>query len=311
MTRLEPNASQEEVPAGAAALLQGLIDYAGLFPPAALSMQETVDNYADFCAHADAWMLARLIVPVDRLDEFESCAAARLPRDGDPWELSALTVAAGDERLAAQLERITAFNASHERAARGLARIGVIELKAATAAAADAALDLLPDEIFPFFEIPLAADPRGLLTALVGSDAGAKARTGGVEASAYPSAEHLARFIGHCAAAGVPFKATAGLHHPLRHRNAAVGVSEFGFLNVFMGAILAWHDLLEPGELTAILDDGAPDSFALDDQGAAWRDLRLGVEEIVAAREAFAVSFGSCSFDEPRQDLRRLGMLGT
>ena len=61
------------------ALLHHVVDYAGLFPPAKLDMQPTVDNYAAALAGADQWMLGRLIVPVKRLDEFEACAAAHLP----------------------------------------------------------------------------------------------------------------------------------------------------------------------------------------------------------------------------------------
>jgi hypothetical protein len=161
------------------ALLERLVDYAGLFPPAALSMADTVANYARYVAGEDAWMLGRLIVPVRRLDEFREQAGGRLPDETgqEPWHLSALTVPAGEEGLAADLERIAEFNRTHEQPAAGLARIDVIELRAGSAPEIESALDLVPDELFPFFELPIAEDPRGLIAALVGSDAGAPIST--------------------------------------------------------------------------------------------------------------------------------------
>jgi hypothetical protein len=302
---------QQTHTAGATALLSQLIDYAGLFPPASLDMAETVRRYDAYARGEDAWMLGRLIVPVERFEEFEKHAAGLLPQaQAEPWHLSALTVPAGDERLEAQLERIAVFNAAHQRPAAGLARIDVIEMKADSGAAIDAVLDLVPDELFPFFEIAVSSDPRGLIAALVGSDAGAKVRTGGTNASMYPAPEHLARFLAASAAAEVPFKATAGMHHPLRHRSSDVGCDEFGFLNVFLAAALLWSGRIAPRELVDVLTDPSPESFTLDEGGAAWRERRGSADEIAEARQRFAVSFGSCSFHEPRADLRGLGILG-
>jgi hypothetical protein len=294
------------------ALLSNIIDYAGLFPPAKLDMQTTVNNYAAYLASDDEWMLERLIVPVDRLDEFERCAVDLLPRgdDDDPWQLSALTVPAGDDRLEEHLERIGAFNAKFIGDAGGAqALIDVIELKASTTDALESALDLVPEDLYPFFEIPSSTDPRGLIATLVGGDAGAKIRTGGVTADLYPSADAVARFIAACAAADVPFKATAGLHHPLRHFSEPVQTREFGFLNVFVAAALAWYEELDAEHLLPLLNAESLDAFAFDDDGITIGDHRLSNDLIDDARLAFAASFGSCSFDEPRADLRDLGLL--
>jgi hypothetical protein len=294
-----------------AALFESLIDYAGLFPPAKLDMRTTVRNYAEYLRGGDAWMLGRLIVPASRLDEFEHHATKLVPtgEDDEPWLLSVLTAAAGDPQLTADLDRIEAFNESHDEAANGLSQIDVIELKADNAQQIDAALEQIPDELFACFEIPIDDDPRGLIAALVGVDTAAKVRTGGLTADAYPSPVDLARFIVACAGAGVPFKATAGMHHPLRHFNPAVKAKEFGFLNVFAAACLAERNRLDLPAIVRVLEAESIESFAFTDQLLRVERQEIRVEQIEAARDQLAMSFGSCSFDEPRADLRKLGLL--
>ena len=306
-----PIAGETRTPASVRALLTSLIDYAGLFPPADLDMAATVRNYASYLATDDAWMLERLIVPVKRLDEFETHAAGQWPTsdDDEPWPLSALTAPAGDPALADDLARIAAFNQEHADAARGLVVVDAIELKAVTPEAIESALDAMPDELFPFFELPVAIDPRGLIAALAGGDAGAKIRSGGVQPELYPSAADVARFLAVCAAADVPFKATAALHHPFRHHSDAVGVKEFGFVGFFVAATLALYHELPEDELASVLGEESIDAFAFDDDGARWRGRAVSTDQIEDARLSFAVSFGSCSFDEPREDLRALGLL--
>lgn len=293
------------------ALLNRILDYAGLFPPARLDMPQVVRNYGAYLMNEDTWMLGRLIVPVARLEEFEQHAGALLPRgdDDDPWMISALTAPAGDPRLVDDMAQIESFNELHSDSNNGLAIIDAIELKADTSAAIDAALDLLSPDVFPYFELPIAEDPRGLIAALVGGDAGAKVRTGGVTAELFPPADHLARFIVACATADVPFKATAGLHHPLRHDDEAIGVKAHGFLNVFIAACLAMSDELSENAVVELLNEESIDAFDISEAGIRWREHRIDAEQIEDVRETFAASFGSCSFDEPREDLRALKLL--
>lgn len=294
-----------------AVLLDSLIDYAGLFPPAKLDMPTTVRNYAEYLAGSDSWMLGRLIVPAARLDEFERHAETLLPREeeADAWLLSVLTAPAGDPQLAADLARIAAFNERHEQHEHGLAQIDVIELRADSATAIDQAQVLIPDELFAFFEIPVTGDPRGMIAAMVGTDAAAKVRTGGLAPDAFPTSQQLARFIVTCARAAVPFKATAGMHHPLRHLNAAIGAKEFGFLNVFIAACLTDRCRLDESAIMQVLEAESLEPFTLSDASIRWAGNDLKVDQIEASRDVFALSFGSCSFDEPREDLRKLRLL--
>jgi len=300
-------------PASLRALLNRLIDYAGLFPPAKLDMATTVSNYAKYLKSPDSWMMGRLIVPVSRLEELEREAEALLPRELDgefePWQISALVAEAEGAPLERDLAAIEAFNQRHEDEGAGLAIIDVVELKGESPAAIDDALELISDDYFAFFEAPIDRDPRGLIAALVDGDAGAKVRTGGATADAYPAPEHLARFIAACAAANVPFKATAGLHHPFRHESAAIKAREFGFLNVFVAGCLAQTHELAASELVQLLEEESLAAFTIDDEGIEWNGHRIRTENIEDVREEFAVSFGSCSFDEPREGLRTLKLL--
>jgi hypothetical protein len=292
--------------------MRGIIDYAGLFPPAALDMASTLANYARYRGGPHAWMLSRLIVPAARLDEFERRAADQLPRraaESGPWRLSVLAAAAGDERLSLDIDRILQFNQA-PATRDAVAVVDAIELKAACAEEIDRAIDLVPDAIDLSFEVSIVNDPRGLIAALSGSGAGAKVRTGGVTPDLFPAAEPLAMFIAACAGAGVPFKATAGLHHPLRHESRTVpGAREFGFINVFLGAALALAEQISEHDLARLLDDGDPRNFTFDEDGASWCGLRVGNEDIERSRTQFARSYGSCSFEEPIDDLQSLGLL--
>ena len=307
-TRIAPG---ESIRGSVVALMSNIVDYAGLFPPAKLDMATTVKNYASYLAGRDAWMIERLVVPVNRLDEFEEHAAPLLPTDNEDefWQLTAEMDLAGEKRIQTDIRRIERFNDFHMRIANGSALIDFIEMRVDCVSTVDAMMHLVPDEVLPFFEIAPGTDPRGLIATLVGIDAGARIRTGGESADLYPSADHLARFIAACAAADVPFKAAAGLHHPLTHDSRWPGVKEFGFLNVFLAAALAYMRGAEENELVQVLGEESIEAFTFEDEAVRWRDETLTAEEIEGTRLAFAVSFGSCSFDEPRGDLQALGLL--
>jgi len=274
-------------------LLEGLIDYAGLFPPASLSMTKVVQNWSSYLQCDDAWMLGRLIIPAQQLDEFKESAATLLPSDEqEPWQLSVLLPPASETCFSKALQHVVKFNESDCGALAN-----VVEFKASTTDEIDSALSALHDDLFPFIELPIDKDPRGLIAALAGSVTGAKVRTGGVTPEAYPSVQHLARFIHNCAIAQQTFKATAGMHHPVRHHNATVGVDEFGFLAVFNATAAARFDDATEEELVTILE-------------APKVDMEWCSDEFVEqTRAQLFCSFGSCSFDDARDDLRTMNLL--
>lgn len=295
------------------ALLTGLIDYAGLFPPAALTMETAVRHYAEYLQAEHSWMLGRFIVPMNRLDEFERAATPLLPKGNpvQPWHISAL---AGSD-LTTDLNRIGDFNYLHatdENA--GAAVIDAVELKATKADEIRRAMRLLPRSLASYFEIPVTADPTELVLALAQTGALAKVRTGGVNAQAFPSTTDLARFISACAAERVAFKATAGLHHPLRaiYRLTYEPDSELavmhGFLNVFLAAAFARFGLSDDG-IRELLEETSPAAFRFDGEGIIWRTHELTLQRIEVVRHTFAMGYGSCSFDEPIADLRKIGLM--
>ncbi len=300
--------------------MEQIVDYAGLFPPAKLDMAPTVRNYAAYRSGADSWMLGRLIVPVARLGEFEREAESLLPRTAsetmlgtaadDAWAISALTVTADDDALEADLAAIDDFNERHARADASAAHVDTIELRAATPAAIERAIDLLPEHIFPFFELPLDGDCRGLITTIASVGGGAKARTGGVTADAFPSVETLARFLVACVAAEVPFKCTAGLHHPLRHHSASVGGDMHGFLNVFVGSCAVWAHSLDEAAMRRLLELRDIAAFRFGEDAITIDGIEIDVDTVGTFREAIAHGFGSCSFDEPLADLRTHQLIG-
>jgi hypothetical protein len=294
--------------ASARALLAGLVDYAGLFPPAALSLDAAVAEYARWRRSPEAWMLGRFVAPAARLVELGRAADAAVPGPGagEPWRVSALVGA----DVHGDAARVSSWNVSHS----GRATVDSIEVKAASPQEAETALDALPLAVAAFVELPLDADLRGLLTTLKRRGARAKVRTGGVVPEAIPEPADVARFLVACAAESVPFKATAGLHHPVRsdqaltYEGSSPRATMHGFLNVFGAAALA-REGLTLDEIEAVLREDDPAAFRLDDAGLDWRGLRVTTDALAAARRDFAFSFGSCSFAEPVADLRALGVL--
>lgn len=308
-------------------LLTGLIDYAGLYPPARLTMPAAVECYARSKMGDNEWMLGRFICPVSRLEEFSAAAASLLPGThatsgyreraaaGEPWEISAIIESTGLEGLQKDLERIEAFNRKHCAQDKGLAIVDMIEIKAADPTFIDDALDVIPEDIYPFFEFPVAGDCRGFIAALAGNSCGAKIRTGGLTADATPCCADVAVFLEACTRAEVPFKATAGLHHPFRSEypldtvpGAPTGVMH-GFLNLFMAAALIRTGDLDAAGARKVLEERNAGSFRFTDVVAVWHDQNLDATELAQVREHFAMSFGCCSFDEPIQDLKSLQML--
>lgn len=304
-------------------LMEGLIDYAGLFPPAKLEMRPAVENYAKYVRSEERWMLGRFICPASRLEEFSAAAGMLMPGTlgtsgyrehadaSAPWTVSVVV----DTELDEALDAIDAFNERHSHEDRGRAQADSLELRAASPGFIDEAIEAIPESLMAYFEIPLEGDLRGFVTALAGEHAAAKIRCGGVEAGMTPPVEAVARFIDTCAFADVRFKATAGLHHPVRAVHPLTYDPEperstmHGFLNVFVGAALRHARAIDLEGLTSVLRDESDQSFELREDVVRWKEEEIDAAQFARARERFALAFGSCSFEEPIDDLKKLKLL--
>lgn len=290
------------------ALLTGIVDYAGLFPPAALSMQAAVAEYARALRSDEAFMLGRFVSPASRLEELGRAASGLLPAAGTAHAFRVSALLGADPAADARL--IQAWNAAHA----GRAVVDSVELKAASREQSEAALAALPPGLLAFVELLPDEELDDRLATLARAGARAKLRTGGVVREAIPEPSAVARFIAACAAAAVPFKATAGLHHPLRAEQAlsyepgSPRALMHGFVNVFVAAALA-RTGAGVAELEGVLREEQAAAFRIDAEGLAWRTRRVGTDQLAATRRDFAASFGSCSFAEPVADLRALGWL--
>jgi hypothetical protein len=305
-------------------LLAEVIDYAGLFPPASLSMADAVSRYAGYRRGPHAWMLGRFIVPAQALPEFEQHAQPLLA-EGDappaPWRVSALASATSSE-LIVDVVRIKEFFERHEPAGR--MRLDTVEVKYQTTGEIARVMDLMPPVSHLWFEATAVPVPPPMLDLMkrIGPRAGAKLRAGGITPTAIPEAATIAEFLLACARANVPCKMTAGLHHPVQapHRLTYADDSPtalmHGFVNVFLTATLA-RELVRRGRadaditpvLVALLREQDPQRIVWHDDHVAWRAHRLELDAIAGTRASFAASFGSCSFDEPVHDLEQLGWL--
>jgi hypothetical protein len=287
-------------------LLAGSIDYAGLFPPAGLDMATSVRQYADYRNHPDAWALGRFVVPAARLAELEREATPLAPTaPAAPWRLSALL---GPD-FAGELHALGEFNCRHAAVDAPALSADVVEARADSAEAIDRLLAAVPRWAQAYVEIPLDRDPAPLVAAIARRGGRAKMRTGGVAPDAFPPAEAVARFLRACTDAGVAFKATAGLHHPLRAEYRLTYADDsprgtmFGFLNVFLAAAFMQHGMGN-ADAVRLLEERASEAIIFSTGAVEWQGHRLDQSAIAAARASGIVAFGSCSFTEPVGELR-------
>lgn len=293
-------------------LLSELIDYAGLFPPAGLGMDEAVRGYAAYRGSEHSWALGRFIAPAARLDEFDEAAKAHLSYDSDatPWKVSVL----GGSDPTSDLSAINEFNRRHLDADEGRVFVDTIEVRATNVEEIRNAMDRAHRTLAVYIEIPISKDPQPLIDTIAKEGARAKMRAGGISPDAFPTSAELIRFLSACIRSDVSFKATAGLHHPIRsvqrltyEPDSPWGLMH-GFLNLFLAA--AWMRAgLAEGQALKLLEETASEAFTFEEDGVMWRKQRLSAEQLTRSRSGFAIAFGSCSFEEPLEDLRSLGLL--
>lgn len=298
------------------ALLAGSIDYAGLFPPASLALDPAVENYAQYVRAPDAWMLGAFVLPVAKCGEV-SALLARFDVQ------NRMRVSALGPKTESVPEFLTALHSAADAVSNFNARNGAaasvtqIEMPlpsqpGAMVTEAAEALDSLRVPVF--FEttpdeaeqtVAILAEHRGA----TGSDLfGFKLRTGGVIASAFPSSVQISRALVAANQHRVPIKFTAGLHHPVRHFHSSVQTKMHGFLNVLGAGVLAAEHGWDVQQTARMLEDESTEAFVFTDDTFGWDRFEIATERVLEHRK-LVTSLGSCSFDEPREDLRALHLL--
>ncbi|MGX6601391.1 hypothetical protein ACWKSP_04505 [Micromonosporaceae bacterium Da 78-11] len=268
-----------------APLLHRLCDDAALFPPGNAPLPDALGAHRAHRLSVYADLVGSFVLPAARLAELATAG---------PLDVS-VTLAQGPAALPAALDRLAA-----------LPDIRLVALEIAPAADQDAAAFLAalhraaaPD-VELFVEVPRDGRRPDYLRALAGAGLAAKFRTGGTTADAYPDEPELAAALTAVVAAGVPAKATAGLHHAVRNTGPVTGFEQHGFLNVLLAVARAQQGA-DAGVLAAVLADRdggrlAAELSALDD------------DQVTRLRAAFR-SFGTCSVTDPLTDLVALGLM--
>ena len=296
------------------ALLTRSIDYAGMFPPCSLGLEPALRNQTEYVRSADAWMLGAFVLSTEQFD-----ATKQLLSQFDAQH--PLRVAALGQKTANADAFLEALDDA-EAAIRSLSRhnvdlISISHLEMflphdVDVASLQEAKSMLGD-LPVFWEAPPdRAEETIALLAGFNSDAdlatfGYKLRTGGVTADAFPTSMQIAKAMVTPSTHQLPIKFTAGLHHPLRQYREEVQTKMHGFLNVLGAAALAAEHRWDTHQTAMMLEDENADSFSFTDDFFSWREWRIDTKRL-QYRRRFVVSFGSCSFDEPRDDLRALNL---
>jgi len=299
------------------AALDGLIDYAGLFPPASLDMDGAVAGYRSARSSPDSWIVDRFICPAAWLEELVGALAPTMTRGEKPWPLAVTAGSGWTESLTADAGSVRMFSDTVGSAAS----MELVEIRVPPEVADDSRV-LMADgtdvlrafEAVVLFEIPWNIDPGVAFDAIAklreetSRVVGLKIRCGGLEASLFPDPSAVARFMVAAADRNLPMKATAGLHHPFRHIAPDTGFPHHGFVNILAAAALA-----SAGEgvatLVEVLSDEEAESFSIDRGGLTWRRYVVGADALAGTRSKLFLGYGSCSFEEPIRDLAELGAL--
>jgi hypothetical protein len=307
-------------------LFERLIDDAGLFPPARKPIAEAVTDHRAAREDSAAWMLGRFICPVARLEEL----AKEDP--GADWEIGCVLAPKPDDWPATVRSELKGA-----RAYTGGGTVEAIELpvpseppgdrvREVASAVSEAAAESGEREWEPlalFLEVPAAGEEHELIAWLEAiaearaateqsgrCNPAAKLRCGGPTAGHIPDDRRCAAFISACRRLDLPFKLTAGLHHPFRTPDPEIGALQHGFVNLLAATAFASGPGGAPGpaELEPIVAERRPEAFEIDAGVLAWRGAQAGPEAAAAGRRLFR-SFGSCSFAEPLEGLAARDLL--
>jgi len=283
-----------------------LIDYAGLFPPAKLPIEKAVSNYHYYINSSDSWMLGKFVISASRLHELNPFRNQF--NDQMPLRLSVILSAQQDfnENLAAILDFLSVYDSAGSIEAIEIPTSLHLEYSNIEE------LEKRLGKLIIFFEESISEEPSTLLDELqwmqplFSSNFGIKLRMGGNSSESIPQVGQTAKVIEECRNRGLYIKFTAGLHSPITEFSPNTRLFKYGFFNVFVASIMTYCRDVDNNIIQSILLEKDPSNFIISAVGLSWRNFVVSSLEINIARNLFASSFGSCSFDEPRIKLGEL-----
>ncbi len=294
-------------------LLDHPIDYAGIFPPANLTITEALNEYLRLLESDEAWLVDRFIVDVPNLPALARALGDKGYAQADDHALIATVIGTPITELSGAKTSIQddlKVMQDHD-----LVPITAYELKiegnrAEAIAKILSKLDLEAMDMDIYLELPWGEDMDEQMSdiASVNEALRFKARMGGVKRDAFPGTSQVAGFIAACSGLDMGFKFTAGLHQPLRYLDAEMNVHHHGFLNVMVAAALAIGQDLSRTEIEEILviQDGS--LFKLTEGEIRVHQHVLSLDDISLFWNYFG-GFGSCNVEEPVEGLMELGYL--
>ena len=324
--------------ATAKALLSGIVDYAGLFPPAKLSVKDAVSTFISHRKKEYSWMLGRFVVGSVKMRD----VANEFVTQGftEKVEFSMVSTYVDDKAgfldgLTSQMNMIKQL----EKEYQSQFKVPSFEVKLPSSLTkkmpswaiyelmrevTEVVLEQAPDLNQIFFETDLSTDWKNaipntldgifrnrqvILQSAPHLVYGFKLRCGGVNPEDHPNIDLVAMALRFAKNAGIPLKFTAGLHHPFRHYDSSMKIRKHGFVNIFTTGILHSLHNLEDEEIQELIGEELSELFTFNQDTIAWKDYAADLTQISEARKNTVLSFGSCSFDEPVEDLVALGIL--
>lgn len=278
-------------------LLAGLFDYAGLYPPASLSLRSATSNYLGYAGGEHSAALGRFVANADRLEEMRSVAGDSLKK----FKLSVIASAITDCDVIAENIRL------------GM-RIEAIEWKGVRPEELERVRSQFSESMIHYVEAPIATEEGATLDIFSRTGMRAKIRTGGITPEAFPSTSDLVQRIAAFAQFRISFKATAGLHHPVRSYRPLTYKADspkgtmHGFLNVCCAAAILYFGG-ERSDANRVMEEDDAAAWKFGSDRLAWRNRSWTEEQLRILRRDFFTGIGTCSFEEPVQDLFSLGWL--
>lgn len=298
-----------------ATLFGRLIDHAGLFPPASLDMVAAVAEYRRARSGPASSIVGRFLVPATRLEELAMVLVTTMTAGERPWEIGVVV----DTDVGAAVAAAAAFHRElHPGASIVTAEAGLPNgVDDASVERLHLALGAIADDVAAFVEVDVTGEPSRIehdVTTAAGAivrsrrPGGLKIRCGGPTPHPAPTPEAVAAFVVSATAGGVPFKATAGLHHPIAVHDPSRGVTHHGFVNLLVASALAVDGA--PFDLVrAAVADTDRSAFGLSLGGFRWRDRRFPPATLERVRARGLIGYGSCDVVAPIARLAAMGLI--